>query len=252
MLIPKYTSVLIRRVPGLPCKPIVTTPPLTDQDKYCLEPLKILPVAEKKLEDVKATKCSFTGADLSVSEHPDEQECDEFGNDFYTMPEVAAHHLSSPVQCAPLPNKADEDSKIKALFHTPALDWQCQNPDCFAAGRGLGRAMGDKSGGRGFGRGGLLEQTTPPPGYVCLRCKISGHFIQHCPTNGDPAFDIKRVKPPTGIPKSMLMATNDGSYSLPSDVVAVLKPNERCKGCPQLVLSVIFLQNFTVLCAGQL
>lgn len=54
----------------------------------------------------------------------------------------------------------------------------------------------------------------------------SGHFIQHCPTNGDPNYDIKRVKPPTGIPKSMLMATPDGSYALPSGAVAVLKPNE--------------------------
>lgn len=54
----------------------------------------------------------------------------------------------------------------------------------------------------------------------------SGHFIQHCPTNGDPNFDIKKVKPPTGIPKSMLMATPDGSYALPSGAVAVLRPNE--------------------------
>lgn len=54
----------------------------------------------------------------------------------------------------------------------------------------------------------------------------AGHFIQHCPTNGDPSFDIKRVKPPTGIPKSMLMATPDGSYALSSGAVAVLKPNE--------------------------
>jgi E3 ubiquitin-protein ligase RBBP6 len=54
----------------------------------------------------------------------------------------------------------------------------------------------------------------------------SGHFIQHCPTNGDPNYDIKRVKPPTGIPKSMLIATSDGSYALPNGTVAVLKPNE--------------------------
>lgn len=57
-------------------------------------------------------------------------------------------------------------------------------------------------------------------------CICLGHFIQHCPTNGDPTFDIKRVKPPTGIPKSMLMATPDGSYALPSGAVAVLRPNE--------------------------
>ncbi|KAK1376364.1 DWNN domain-containing protein [Heracleum sosnowskyi] len=216
MLIPKNTSVLIRRVPGLPRKPIVTTP-LTDQDK---------PVAENKLEDVKATNCSFSGANPTVSEYLDELEWDEFGNDLYAIPEVAVVHSSNPVQCAPLPTKTDEDSKIKALFDTPALEWQCQNRDSFGAIRGFGRATGDRSGGRGFGRGGFLERTTPPLGYVCHRCKVPGHFIQHCPTNGDPDFDIKRVKPPTGIPKSMLMATDDGSYALPSGAVAVLKPNE--------------------------
>ncbi|KAJ6711768.1 RETINOBLASTOMA-BINDING PROTEIN 6 [Salix purpurea] len=75
---------------------------------------------------------------------------------------------------------------------------------------------------RGFG----LERKTPPQGYVCHRCKIPGHFIQHCSTNGDPNYDVRRVRPPTGIPKSMLMTTPDGSYALPSGAVAVLKPNE--------------------------
>jgi hypothetical protein len=63
-------------------------------------------------------------------------------------------------------------------------------------------------------------------GSLCETFLCSGHFIQHCPTNGDPNFDIKKVKPPTGIPKSMLMATPDGSYALPSGAVAVLRPNE--------------------------
>lgn len=101
------------------------------------------------------------------------------------MPEVA------PVQDAPTappPSKADEDSKIRALIDTPALDWQwwdgiftfydftlvnggfwvhemkfflavfslciwncSQNPDSFGGGRGFGRGMGGRSGGRGFG-----------------------------------------------------------------------------------------------------
>jgi hypothetical protein len=55
---------------------------------------------------------------------------------------------------------------------------------------------------------------------------FAGHFIQHCPTNGDARYDVKRMKPPTGIPKSMLMQTPDGSYALPSGAGAVLKPNE--------------------------
>lgn len=45
----------------------------------------------------------------------------------------------------------------------------------------------------------------PPPGYVCRRCNVKGHWIQACPTNGDPdhtqPFQAKRT---TGIPRSFL------------------------------------------------
>jgi E3 ubiquitin-protein ligase RBBP6 len=56
--------------------------------------------------------------------------------------------------------------------------------------------------------------------------KVVFHFIQHCLTNGDPRLDIKRVKAPTGIPKSMLMAIPDGSYALSRGVVVVLKSKD--------------------------
>lgn len=39
MLIPKNTSVLIRRVPGRPRKPIVTAP-VTEHEEYYLNPFK--------------------------------------------------------------------------------------------------------------------------------------------------------------------------------------------------------------------
>lgn len=55
---------------------------------------------------------------------------------------------------------------------------------------------------------------------------ISGHYIQHCPTNGDPNYDIKKFRPPAGMPKSMLVPMVDGSYALPSGTSAVLKLNE--------------------------
>ncbi|KAK1258782.1 hypothetical protein QJS04_geneDACA018693 [Acorus gramineus] len=184
-LIPKNTSVLVRRVPGRPRKPIVTEPP-----------------------------------------EPEESEWDEFGNDLYSIPEMHPVQPVNLVQDAVLSNKADEESKIKALIDTSALDWQRQTQDGYGSGRGFGRGMGGRMmAGRGFGKF-CLERKTPPHGYVCHRCKVPGHFIQHCPTNGDPTFDIKRVKPPTGIPRSMLMATPDGSYALPSGAVAVLRPNE--------------------------
>ncbi|XP_058105960.1 E3 ubiquitin ligase PQT3-like isoform X2 [Magnolia sinica] len=217
MLIPKNTSVLVRRVPGRPRLPIVTE---RDEPK----------VVENKVEEDPQRKSSFSVADPSAVRFPEESEWDEFGNDLYAIPEVLPVQSGNPVQQdAPPPNKVDEDSKIKALIDTPALDWPRQNQEAFGPGRGFGRGgMGGRMNmGRGFGRGvGGLERKTPPPGYTCHRCKVPGHFIQHCPTNGDPNYDIKRVKPPTGIPKSMLMATPDGSYALPSGAVAVLKPNE--------------------------
>ena len=29
------------------------------------------------------------------------------------------------------------------------------------------------------------------PSYICYRCNKAGHYIKHCPTNGDPNFDMK-------------------------------------------------------------
>lgn len=51
--------------------------------------------------------------------------------------------------------------------------------------------------------------TIPPLHYICHRCKEKGHYIQHCPTNGDPKFDIVIYKNPTGIPKMFLKEMNE-------------------------------------------
>lgn len=214
MLIPKNTSVLIQRVPGRPRMTIVAQP---DEPKV-----------ENNIEDDQPPKNNFPVADTSVLKDLEASEWeDEFGNDLYaTIPEVAPGQSGNPTQDATPPSKADEDNKIKALIENSGLDWQRQPMDGFGAGRGYGRGG---RGGRGFGGrggGGGLERKTPPQGYICHRCKVPGHFIQHCPTNGDPNYDIRKVKPPTGIPKSMLVPTPDGSYALPSGSSAVLRPNE--------------------------
>ncbi|XP_074271758.1 E3 ubiquitin ligase PQT3-like [Silene latifolia] len=143
MLIPKNTSVSVRRVPGPgpPPMPIVIHHP--------------------------AESGSVT-ADSSMSNNSEPLDYyDDFGDDIYvTTPQVTA-----------------TESSI---------------------------LMKDST----FGRGCGLQQKTPPQGYICHRCKIPGHYIQHCPTNGDPNFDIRKVKPPTGLPKSMLVPTPDGLYAL--------------------------------------
>ncbi|XP_020267892.1 E3 ubiquitin ligase PQT3-like [Asparagus officinalis] len=210
-MIPKNTSVLIRRVPGCPRMPIVTEP---DEPK----------VVDNKAEELPPQSSMFVGDSSATMNNPEESEWDVFGNDLYA-PEVVPTQSGNPGVDVSSASRIDEDDKLKALIETPALDWSRQGQDGFG-GRGFGRGFGrGMMAGRGFGRGGF-ERKTPPPGYTCHRCKVPGHFIQHCPTNGDPNYDVRKVKPPTGIPKSMLMATPDGSYVLPSGAVAVLKPNE--------------------------
>ncbi|KAM6388798.1 E3 ubiquitin-protein ligase RBBP6-like [Pluvialis apricaria] len=67
----------------------------------------------------------------------------------------------------------------------------------------------------------------PPPSYICFRCGKTGHYIKHCPTNGDKNFKpVPRIKKSTGIPRSFMMEvkdpntkgamlTNTGQYAIP-------------------------------------
>eukprot|EP01133_Synstelium_polycarpum_P015222 gene15222-18013_t len=44
----------------------------------------------------------------------------------------------------------------------------------------------------------------PPPTYICHRCNQPGHFINQCPTNGDPNYNHYKAKKASGIPKIFL------------------------------------------------
>lgn len=74
------------------------------------------------------------------------------------------------------------------------------------------------------------EQKAPPPNYICHRCNQPGHFINQCPTNGDPTYDIPKVKKPTGIPRMYLKPVAGGdsrpSLILPGGQFAVMAANE--------------------------
>ena len=47
--------------------------------------------------------------------------------------------------------------------------------------------------------------------YGCqvLVILYKGHFIQHCPTNEDKAFDIARIRKPSGIPRDFLVQVQE-------------------------------------------
>ncbi|KAF9625600.1 hypothetical protein IFM89_024373 [Coptis chinensis] len=211
-IIPNNTSILVRRIPSQPRLRFVAN-----------NQLVVPKVVEKTIVECQQPSL------------PQVAEGDDFGDDVYTVPEVVAVPCSYVVQDTLALEKADEDRKIKAMIESSALEWQTQPQGGFGrgmagrrnGGRGFGQCMGGRTnGGRGIGQCGGYERKTPPEGYVCHRCNTSGHFIQHCPTNGDPNYDRRVVKKPTGIPKSMLIETTDGSYALGGGAVAVFKPNE--------------------------
>lgn len=69
------------------------------------------------------------------------------------------------------------------------------------------------------------------PNYICYRCNKPGHFIDECPTNGDPSYDFLKVKKATGIPKSFLKPVTEGEVTkntlrMPNGSLAVFTPNE--------------------------
>lgn len=73
----------------------------------------------------------------------------------------------------------DEEKAISAVIDAAQLKWEAPT----------------SQGGHCYGHRGAHAGRAPPAGYVCHRCRVPGHFIQHCPTNGDPRFDIPRVAP---------------------------------------------------------
>ncbi|RZC62645.1 hypothetical protein C5167_024405 [Papaver somniferum] len=122
-----------------------------------------------------------------------------------------------PRNSSVIEEKDKEDEKIEEICQQTTSYVNANNGTTAVHQRGFRPTMGQRGG---------LDRRIPPEGYTCHRCKVPGHYIQHCPTNGDPEYDVKKLRAPTGIPKSMLVETADGSYALPGGSVAVLKPNE--------------------------
>ncbi|KAG6551945.1 hypothetical protein Mapa_006562 [Marchantia paleacea] len=197
-LVPKNTSVIIKRVPATRTKPVLR---VDDQPKS----------QSADQSGSELMKGPDSSSQPSVFQDVTADSMDDFGVDLYAIPQ-------------PVPSKIDKDenSRITALVNKSAAEWQRQTQEAYAGGRGFGRLAY----GRGISRGRGYGRAVPPQGYVCHRCGQPGHFIQHCPTNGDPTYDIRRVKLPVGIPKTRLKADQEGSYILPDGSVAVMQPDE--------------------------
>lgn len=55
---------------------------------------------------------------------------------------------------------------------------------------------------------------------------MAQHWVQDCPTQGDPAYDRKRVRPPVGIPMTRLALSEEGGLVLPGGQMGTLVANE--------------------------
>jgi len=81
----------------------------------------------------------------------------------------------------------DEDSRLNAMMYGGMNDWIPETQKSMIIQSNFNK---------------MIPNKPPPSNYLCHRCGKPGHYIQNCPTNGDPRFNIARGT--NGIPTSML------------------------------------------------
>ncbi|EDU44692.1 Zinc knuckle domain containing protein [Pyrenophora tritici-repentis] len=103
---------------------------------------------------------------------------------------------SKPAQPVPPTNNATPEDAEAAFLAESAMAWDAQK-EALSHAKPVYRKNNTKNV--------VVPSHPPPPGYVCRRCNIKGHWIQACPTNDDPDFKpVFQAKRTTGIPQSFL------------------------------------------------
>lgn len=119
----------------------------------------------------------------------------------HTMSAVAVGHADGDTQ-------KGNDTSLEDFAKGTASTWQREVRQGVLRGRGRGKGA-------------------VPAEYRCPRCEAFGaHWIQDCPTHGDPTYDKKRVRPPVGIPMTRLARSTEGGLVLPDGNTGTLIANE--------------------------
>lgn len=147
-MVPKSSSVLVRRVPNLPPAQLQYKQLATDA------------TGSKPL----ATLEESPGASIAGPAGED-----DFGEDLYS-------------------EQRDEDEALTNLLNQAGHNWEKEVKNSTARGRGRGRGREFLGRAFGRGRGRDVEPSILPKGYICYRCGQQGHHISDCPTNADPDF----------------------------------------------------------------
>jgi len=114
------------------------------------------------------------------------------------------------------PAQDDEDRAISAVIDAAQLKWEDQHRGRRCSNRGALEVGG--------------RPPAPPAGYVCHRCRVPGHLIQHCPTNGDPRYDLPKASSTTNLP------TPSPASASPDDGVP---PELHCKICNKVMADAV-------------
>ncbi|CAN0870569.1 E3 ubiquitin ligase PARAQUAT TOLERANCE 3 [Linum grandiflorum] len=158
-LIYDQASVLLRRVPGDRRRRLLDT-----------EPIDLRP----QLQETDSDGADSSVTDDNITSKEEEMDIHDFGDDLFDVQQKKKSRAAE-----------EEDMKIKELVDTPALGiWF------------PGAQIPSRKRNHPYSAPSTLTLPPPPDYYVCHRCGIKGHFIQDCPTNGDPEFDhCKRMRP---------------------------------------------------------
>lgn len=201
-IVPKNTSVLVKRVPGVKVRQYVF-----DHSQS----------ADRRAEVLQPVQAATT---TSFAEYFPTRQAS------FSAPKTVA---TSPDGSSPGVEEApnDEEGQIAAMMDAHSAAWS-QNQQQIGVGQDSFRPRSY----RPAFRPPPQMSAPPPPYYVCFRCGQKGHYIANCPTNADPNFDKPRLKKSTGIPRAFLktvagdasggvLVTPDGSL-----VVAVSNDQE--------------------------
>ncbi|KAI0244785.1 Protein mpe1 [Massospora cicadina] len=186
-LIPKNTSVYVRRVPAKPGGP--------NAQYYLSAANTSNDNASKREVEARPEATSVGGLEPSL----------DLG-------------LGLPLSLdGVLPGESEED-KLKSLFDQSSMQWGQQPLAQTTAGFSGGNKLHN-----GSYRGGHFQGVPLSSTYICHRCGIKGHYVQNCPSIYDKKLAQPKVKRTTGIPRSFLknveaipegkgaMITNDGA-----------------------------------------
>jgi hypothetical protein len=175
-LIPKNTSVIVKRVPAGQKQGILSQIALARKNERFAE------ILDRSTGGTGATAGAIAAAARQVLA----------GNLGPSTTANTGMTGSEPVRL----RRGDEDTRLASVALAAGAGDSGPNPRNIQRPGGRVTAPGAMDG--------PPPGAQPPPGYICHRCGEPGHYIQHCTANLEGDVNIIRVKRPTGIPRSML------------------------------------------------